>query len=126
VLGLDGRGNAEQFADYIQWEEWRAAGGASANEKRDVAATQMARQAAPAPAPKKKLSYVEQREYDGIEARVEAADARLEAARTRVDDPAISSDAHALTEALTELESAQNQHDAIYERWAILTEKIGG
>jgi ATP-binding cassette subfamily F protein uup len=126
VLGLDGRGNAEQFADYIQWEEWRAAGGASANEKRDVAATQKARQAAPAPAPKKKLSYVEQREYDGIEARVEAADARLEAARTRVDDPAISSDAHALTEALTELESAQNQRDAIYERWAILTEKIGG
>jgi ATP-binding cassette subfamily F protein uup len=126
VIGLDGRGGAELFADYIQWEGWRAAGGGSSNEKRDLAGTPKARQTAPATAQKKKLTYVEQREYDGIEARVEGADARLEAARTRVEDPAISTDAHALTEALTELESAQKEHDAIYERWAMLTEKIGG
>jgi len=31
-----------------------------------------------------------------------------------------------LTEALAELESAQKSHDAIYERWATLTEKIEG
>ena len=24
VLGLDGRGGAESFADYLQWEEWQA------------------------------------------------------------------------------------------------------
>ncbi|MGD0369646.1 MAG: ABC transporter C-terminal domain-containing protein, partial [Acidobacteriaceae bacterium] len=83
-----------------------------------------ARQTASATASKKKLSYIEQREYDGIEVRVDAADSRLQAARERVDDPALATDANALTQALAELESAQKQHDAIYERWAILTEKI--
>jgi hypothetical protein len=28
--------------------------------------------------------------------------------------------------ALVEMELAQAEHDAIYERWAILTEKMGG
>ena len=126
VVGLDGRGNAELFADYLQWEEWRAAGGESGSEKRDANGTKQARQIAPATASKKKLSYIEQREYDGIEARVEAADARLEAAHNRVGDPAVATDARALTEALAELEIAQQESDAIYERWAMLTEKAGG
>ncbi|MGB6745971.1 MAG: ABC-F family ATP-binding cassette domain-containing protein [Terracidiphilus sp.] len=126
VVGLDGRGGAELFADYTQWEEWRAEAGEWGNEKRDGAGTKPARQAAAATASKKKLSYIEQREYDGIEARIEAADARLEAAHRRVGDPAVATDAHALTEALAELESAQKERDAIYERWAILSEKTGG
>jgi ATP-binding cassette subfamily F protein uup len=86
-----------------------------------------AAQLAPAPqAPKKKLSYLEQREYDGLEARIEAADARLQAARVRIEHPTVATDAAALTEALAELEFARIEHDAIYERWAELTEKIGG
>jgi ATP-binding cassette subfamily F protein uup len=125
VVGLDGRGNAELFADYRQWEEWRAESGRS-SEARETTGTRQAPQTAPATASKKKLSYIEQREYDSIEVRVEAADARLQAARERIDDPAVATDAHALTESLTELESAQKEHDAIYQRWAILTEKMGG
>jgi ATP-binding cassette subfamily F protein uup len=126
VVGLDGRGDAELFADYLQWEEWRAAGGGSESETRNANGAKQARPMAPATSSKKKLSYIEQREYDGIEARVEAADARLHAARERVDEPAVATDGSALTEALAELESAQAEHDAIYERWAILTEKTGG
>jgi len=140
VVGLDGRGNAAVFADYLQWEDWRAGGGESARNSggessirsgaqssangQDAAAAKPARQAAAGV--KKKLSYIERREYDGIEARIEAADARLEAARRRIDDPAVAIDAQALTQALAELESAQRKHDAIYERWVELTEKIGG
>ena len=45
---------------------------------------------------KKKLSYLEAREFAAIEQRVEASDARLAAARKRVDDPAIATDAGAL------------------------------
>jgi ATP-binding cassette subfamily F protein uup len=122
VVGLDGRANAELFADYLQWEEWRAAGGVSAGEKQD--ATKQPRPIAPAS--RKKLSYIEQREYDGIETRVEAADVRLQSARDRLEDPAVATDAQALIEALAELESAQEDHDAIYQRWAILTEKTEG
>jgi ABC transport system ATP-binding/permease protein len=126
VVGLDGRGDAELFADYLQWEEWRAAGGASESERPDANGAKQVRPMASASGSKKKLSYIEQREFDGIETRVDAADARLHVARERVEDPAVATDAGALTEALTELDSAQAEHDAVYERWAILTEKIGG
>jgi ATP-binding cassette subfamily F protein uup len=130
VVGLDGRGGAELFADYTQWEEWRAENSESGSEKRESNGAKPERQSASATAigavSKKKLSYLEQREYDGIEARIEAADARLMAARERIDDPAVATDARALTEALAELELAQKEHDAIYERWAFLAEKTGG
>ena len=74
---------------------------------------------------KKKLSYLEQREFDGIEARVEAADARMEAAHDRLADPTLATNAELLTEALAEMEAAQAEHDAVYARWAELTEKAG-
>jgi ABC transport system ATP-binding/permease protein len=130
VVGLDGRGNAAVFADYLQWEEWRAAGGISQaeapGEKPEVVGAKQPRPSASAAGSRKKLSYIEQREYDGLEARIEAVDERLQAARRRIDDPAVAIDARALTEALAELESAQAEHDALYERWAILTGKIEG
>ena len=126
VVGLDGRGDAELFADYRQWEEWRAEIGKPASDGRDDPDPKPAPQTAPATASKKKLSYIEQREFDAIEARVEVADARLHAARELIDDPAVATDAHALTQALADLESAQQEHDALYERWAMLTEKTGG
>jgi ATP-binding cassette subfamily F protein uup len=74
---------------------------------------------------KKKLSYLEQREFDGIEALVDKADARMAAAHDRLEDPAVATDAAALTAALAEMELAQAEHDAVYARWAELTEKAG-
>ena len=125
VLGLDGRGHCALFADYIQWEEWRAqpatAGEAPAPEER-LSPQSLAQ----SPAGKKKLSYLEQREYDGIEAQIEAADQRLAMARARVDDPTVGIDAAALMEALAERDAAQAEHDVLLERWLELTEKTGG
>lgn len=121
VLGLDGSGNAALFADYVQWEEWRAQLSAPAGSPEPARRT-----VSPGlPAGKKKLSYMEQREYDGIGTRIEAADRRLLEARARVDDTAVATNAAALTEALAELESARSEHDAVLERWLELTEKIG-
>ncbi|MFP5226379.1 MAG: ABC-F family ATP-binding cassette domain-containing protein [Acidobacteriota bacterium] len=124
VLGLDGRGNCALFADYIQWEEWRPQLAAPAEAVRPE--PRAAAAAPPASLPKKKLSYLEQREYDAIEGRIAVADQRLLDARARVDDPAVAIDAAALTAALAELESAQADHDTVLERWLELTEKIGG
>ncbi len=124
VLGLDGRGGAESFADYSQWEQWRGA------KVEEAVAPGAAGKAAAggdgsAPAARKKLSYMEAREFAGIEAAVEAADERLNAARERVEDPAVAIDSKALTAALAEMESAQEQSDVLYARWAELTEKAG-
>ena len=131
VLGLDGRDNTGRFADYAQWEDWLAqqddteAGKAT----RRADGSSPAQQASAAPAAtasgKKKLSYMEAREFAAIEQRVEASDARLAEARERVEEPAIASDAKALQEALAELDAAQNENDSLYARWAELTEKAG-
>jgi ATP-binding cassette subfamily F protein uup len=123
VLGLDGRGNAQLFADYLQWEEWKGQGLGIREQGLEDKGAKVG--TSPSAGSKKKLSYLEQREFDAIEARVEAADARLAAAHDRVADPTVAVDAAALTLALAEMEAAQVEHDAIYERWAELTEKAG-
>jgi ABC transport system ATP-binding/permease protein len=117
------------FADYSQWEQWR---GVKVEEAIAPGATGVAvSPVAPAAVSngtsggKKKLSYLEAREYAGIEAAVEAAEDRLQTAREMIEDPAVAVDAVKLTAALAEMEAAQSAADELYARWAELTEKVG-
>jgi ATP-binding cassette subfamily F protein uup len=131
VLGLDGLGNSALFADYLQWETWRdeqirSALVATASPVLAGETPQLVSTASSAPPPRKKLSYLEQREYDAIEARIDEADARLRAAEQRIQAPEVVTDAQALTAAIAELEDAKAHHHVVYERWVELTEKIGG
>jgi ATP-binding cassette subfamily F protein uup len=127
VLGLDGLGHAETFADYSQWEQWQREQGSANSDGSSAAATATPAQAAPASpnTSKKKLSYLEAREYASIEDRVEAAEERLNAARDLLDEPSVATNADALTAALHEMEQAQAVADELYARWAELTEKAG-
>ncbi len=124
VLGLDGKGSSAVFADYPQWEQWFL----SQQSERETA-PETEKTASPvetaAVLTKKKLSYLEAREFATIEERVEAAEARLDAARDLVSDPEVAVDATKLTEALAEMELAQADSDALYARWAELTAKAG-
>jgi ATP-binding cassette subfamily F protein uup len=122
VLGLDGQGGAESFGDYSQWETWQA----ERKQALEVGARVAARASASAETPppsKKKLSYLEAREYGDIEQRVAHAELALEAKRTQLEDPAIASDGPRLLSAHTELEAAQDKVDALYARWAELERK---
>ena len=122
VLGLDGNGRVGQFADYAQWEAWIDQGSGTREQglgNSKTAEETPAREAAP----KKKLSYLEAREFAAIEQRVEKSEARLASARARVEDPAIALDAAALEAALGELSAAQQENEALYARWAELTDK---
>ena len=121
VLGLDGRGGAEAFADYSQWEQWRGVKEAIAPK----AVASVSAGPGSNAGGKKKLSYLEAREFAGIEAAVEAAEARVQRARETIEDPAVAVDAVRLTAALAELETAQAESDGLYARWAELTEKAG-
>jgi ATP-binding cassette subfamily F protein uup len=131
VLGLDGNGNAETFADYGQWEQWQREQGAEQGDRNsdgssaDATATPAQKGPVSAGTGKKKLSYLEAREYATIEDKVEAAEDRLNAARDMLDDPAVATNAEALTAALHEMEQAQAAADELYARWAELTEKAG-
>jgi ATP-binding cassette subfamily F protein uup len=136
VLGLDGRGNIGRFADYAQWEDWLEEMGETdeddASQRKAAlkpdgsSATQRTGIQAPtASGSKKKLSYIEAREFAAIEQRVEESDARLAAARDRVEHPEVATNAALLQQALLELDAAQHENDALYARWAELTEKAG-
>ncbi len=123
VLGLDGRGGAGRFADYAQWEIWERE--TSREKEPEVVRAPLGTNAAAAAGGKKKLSYLEAREYASIEDRVEAAEERLNAARDLLDEPSVATNADALTAALHEMEAAQSIADELYARWAELTEKAG-
>jgi ATP-binding cassette subfamily F protein uup len=124
VLGLDGAGGAGLFADYSQWESWleerremaRSDGRAAASGK---AGAEGARQLPG----KKKLSYMEAREYDSIEQRVADAEEVLQEKRVQLEDPAIVSDSERLVKAHAEMEEAQEKVDTLYARWAELEKK---
>jgi ATP-binding cassette subfamily F protein uup len=124
VLGLDGLGHCGQFADFSQWEEWMEDQEAAAKAAKSNSANS-ATPANSANSAKKKLSYLEAREFAAIEEKVEASDERLAAARGKNEDPAIASDAAALQLALAELAAAEQESEALYARWAELTEKAG-
>ena len=121
VLGLDGQGGAESFADYSQWELWQAARKQEAAQKDGSSPRAAAPRAAPSA--KKKLSYLEAREYGGLEQRIAEAEESLRQKRANADDPAIASDAERLLLAHSELQQAQKDVDALYERWAELEGK---
>ena len=135
VLGLDGRGHTGQFADYAQWEDWLIEQDniEQDGQKQDKSGRRSDGSGAPQPtgansannanSPKKKLSYLEAREFAAIEHRVEESDARLAAARDRAEHPDVATNSVALQEALKELDAAQHENDALYARWAELTEK---
>jgi ABC transport system ATP-binding/permease protein len=122
VLGLDGQGGVESFADYSQWETWQA----ERKQATEPSARVVARNAAstePAAPARKKLSYLEAREYDSIERRIAEAEELLRTRRAQLEDPAIASDGPRLLSAHTEVEAAQKQVDALYTRWAELEGK---
>ena len=73
----------------------------------------------------KKLSYLEAREYAGIEQRITEAEQVLETKRAELENPAIASDGPRLVAAQAEMEAAQRDLDSIYARWTELEEKAG-
>ena len=117
ILALDGNGGAQRYADYDQWEAIRRA---TAKPKKSKTATP----ASTTPRPgSKRLTYLEQREWEGMEESVLAAEARVAEAKAHTEDPSIATDAGALHERLQALDEAQREVDRLYERWAELEAK---
>jgi ATP-binding cassette subfamily F protein uup len=125
VLGLDGLGGAESFADYSQWEAWQAERKQpKASSSGGIEARRTKTDAEPLTV-KKKLSYLEAREYATIEQRVEVAEQVLQEKRAQLEDPAIASDGPRLVRAHAEMDEAQKIADELYSRWAELEQKKG-
>jgi ATP-binding cassette subfamily F protein uup len=127
ILGLDGLGHAERFADYPQWESWQRA--QLANAKIKLASTSQitaagAQPSSTAPPPKKKFSYKEARELETIEQRITEAEKELQSKHDALLDPAVMSDPARLRALSLEMQAAQQAIDALYARWAVLESKL--
>jgi len=125
VLGLDGLGAAERFADHQQWESWQRAQQAAGKSNTSVE-TQSPSGTLGGSKPsltKKKLSYKETRELETIEERIAEAERELQAKHDALLDPAIMSDGSRLHAASVELDAAQKTIDLLYARWAELEQK---
>jgi len=125
VLGLDGLGGAERFGDYSQWDVWQYAQQAKAarNITAEAPRSALAADNAPPPAAKKKLSYLEAREFATMENRIAETEQKLSALRAAMEDPAIVSDAARLDVTYMQMEETRKEVDALYARWAELEQK---
>ena len=129
VLGLDGLGGAERFADYQQWEEWQRSQKAAGKSNASVETQSPSLSGGTASGPKasltkKKLSYQENRELETIEQRVADAEKEMQVKHDALLDPAIMSDGSRLHAASIELEAAQKTIDELYSRWVELEQKL--
>jgi ABC transport system ATP-binding/permease protein len=111
VIGLDGSSGGI-FADYSQWEAFR---GEEVSEKTPVKESRLA---APVDEPRRKLSYLHQREWDGMEAKILEAEQALAACQRDLE--AYASDANRVAEVYEKMQAAQRRVDDLYARWAEL------
>ena len=133
VLGLDGLGHAAAFADYSQWESWIDERREEEQETKNTV-PHPSREAkgwdsdqegnSPTAPAKKKLSYLEAREYATLEQRIADAEELLAQKRAAAEDPAIVTDHQRLIQAHAELEAAQKSVDDLYSRWSELESKL--
>jgi len=117
VLGLDGQGGALLYADYWQWEQAQFAPKPKAEKP-----------AAPSAKPasgvgKKKLSYLEAREWEQMEARILEAEQELEAIRAQMQSPDVVSDGVRLHTCYQRMQECEARVAALYDRWAELEAK---
>ncbi len=113
ILALDGEGGAATFAGYDQWEQARPL---QASAPREVIR--------PAPVHQRprtrRRGYLEQREWDTMEAAILEAERAVEACRHAAEDPAIASDPAALQARYAAVDTARAKVDRLYARWAEL------
>ena len=115
VMGLD-RGEGGIFADYSQWEASRKERIVESLAARDTRASMPAEGM-----PARKLSYLQQREWDGMEAKILAAEEALVARQRELNEAA--SDAARVAQAFERMQAAQQSVEELYARWAELESK---
>jgi len=116
VLGLGGDGKAERFAGYAQWAADQA-------PRKQAKLKTTAQRPAAAEPQKKKLSYLEGREYESIEKRIAGMEEALHAKRLSLQEAALK-EPLLLEQMYREIEASQREVDLLYARWAELEEKV--
>ena len=121
VLGLGEDGRAQLFADF---EQWRAATQGSGGGGKSAKSAAKAAEGPRTKGPSKRLAYLEQREFDGMEAAIAKAEVEVARCEATMADPVITSNASELAKAHAAFETASREVERLYGRWAELEEKM--
>jgi ATP-binding cassette subfamily F protein uup len=119
ILGMDGNGNAAIYADCAQWQDEIARRRTEPERERPTGSTKTK-------APPKRLSYLENREWQQIEAKIIEADERLQHAQREMQNPEGLSNPETVQARYDSLLAAQAEVDRLYARWAELEAKLAG
>ncbi|SFO04887.1 ABC-F family ATP-binding cassette domain-containing protein [Sphingomonas sp. OK281] len=123
TLGLDGSGTVDVVAGgYEDWEKRRVSTTTGKRASKKVAAT------APAvSAPRAKLTYKDQRDYELLPKRIEELDAQMAADAVKLAKPDLYMRDNALFAKLTKaIETARAEKEAAELRWLELAEMVEG
>jgi ATP-binding cassette subfamily F protein uup len=116
IIGL-AAGAAAVFADYAQWEASRADRRAEKESDKEPL-----RPPSAGASPKRKLSYLEQREWDAMEEKILIAETELADRQRELQDAA--SDPARVIQAYEHMQNAQRLVEDLYARWAELESKV--
>ncbi len=122
VLGFNNKGGVTYYADYQQW--------LADLKKADNSSSALPKTAGKENTSKKKkqnkagkLSYLDQREYEQMEGKIEEAEELKESLQLRMDDPETSAKPQELEAVWAEFEEVKEEVDRLYSRWDELEEK---
>lgn len=115
----------QAFASYFQWEEWFNSL-AESNRRKNQNRPASSSAAAPAGAPRVKLSFNEKYELEKMEERILALEADIGKLEEECHSPAALADHKRLSELHSQLAERQADLDAKYQRWADLEAKSKG
>ena len=73
----------------------------------------------------KKLSYNEQREFDGMEEAILVAEEKVEALQAESNDPELANNHERMTTVWADLAAAQSEVERLYARWSELEGQQG-
>lgn len=111
-----------RFSDIAQWEKWMR----SQNKAMSSARPGSTPSASDTPKKKGKLSYNEQREFEGMEGKILKLETKLGELTRESENPELASNAIELGRVSKEMATLQSEIDTLYMRWSELENKRAG
>ena len=134
-IGLLPGGGQEFYATYSQWERESqkksrspnsrksSKSGSKLGSKSTSSSKGTSKTVEVTPTPTKKLSYMDQRDYESIEKRIQEAEAIQEELQIKMSDPKVAAAAGELAKYVTKLELVTKNIEELYTRWDELEAK---
>jgi ATP-binding cassette subfamily F protein uup len=126
-IGLLPGGGQQFYATYSQWERESQKKSRNQNSRKPSksgsASKEKSKPVEAAPTPAKKLSYMDQRDYESIEKRIQEAEAIQEDLQIKMSDPKEAASAGELAKYVTKLELSTKNIEELYKRWDELEAK---